>query len=85
MQRVSKAGYIEVPDAFMERLTHYWFHKVEITDKDGMLIIRYKKDYIQDEEVVNLFTNKAQKIFPYWASKFPFNFHVRFLFRIFAL
>ena len=31
--RVAKAGYIEVPDAFMERLTHYSFHRLEITDK----------------------------------------------------
>lgn len=78
LQRVSKAGYIEVPDAFMERLTHYPFHYLEITDKDGELIIRKKKDYIQDEEVVDLFHNKARPIFPKWAAKFPFNFHVRY-------
>lgn len=78
IQRVGKAGYIEVPDAFMERLTHYGFHRLEITDNDNELIIRKKKGYIQDEEVVELFHHKARPIFPKWASRFPFHFHVRY-------
>lgn len=78
MQRVGRAGYIEVPDAFMERLTHYGFHRLEITDADGGLSIRKKKNYIQDEEVVGLFHNKARPIFPDWASRYPFHFHVRY-------
>lgn len=78
IQRVSKAGYIEVPDAFMERLTHYNFHKLEITDKDGKLLITKKKDYIHDQDVVELFHNKARSIFPVWAGQFPFHFHVRY-------
>lgn len=77
IQRVGKAGYIEVPDAFMERLTHYSFHRLEITDKDDELVIRKKKKYIQDEEVVDLFHNKARPIFPNWAARYPFHFHVR--------
>jgi SAM-dependent methyltransferase len=78
IQRVGRAGYIEVPDALMERLTHYGFHRLEITDKDGELIIRKKRNYIQDEEVVGLFHNKARPIFPKWVSRFPFHFHVRY-------
>jgi len=78
IQRVGKAGYIEVPDAFMERLTHYGFHRLEITDNDDELIIRKKKNYIQDNEVVELFHNKAQPIFPKWVSRHPFHFHVRY-------
>ena len=78
IQRVGRAGYIEVPDAFMERLTHYGFHRLEITDKDGELSIRKKKNYIQDEEVVGLFHNKARTIFPDWVSRYPFHFHVRY-------
>ena len=31
LQRVSKAGYIEVPDAFMERINPYLDHRSEIT------------------------------------------------------
>lgn len=78
IQRVAKSGYIEVPDAFMERLTHYGFHKLEITDKNNELLIRKKKHYIEDPEVVDLFHNKARGIFPKWASLYPFNFHVRY-------
>jgi len=78
IQRVAKAGYIEVPDAFMERLTHYGFHRLEITDVSDCLIIRKKKDYIQDKEVVDLFHNKARPYFPKWVAKFPFQFHVRY-------
>jgi SAM-dependent methyltransferase len=78
LQRVAKSGYIEVPDAFMERLTHYGFHRLEITDDNEGLIIRKKKNYIEDEEVVELFHNKARTIFPKWVSRFPFQFHVRY-------
>lgn len=78
IQRVAKAGYIEVPDAFMERLTHYGFHRLEITDRGDELIIRKKKNYIHDEEVVDLFHNKARPIFPKWVSRYPFHFHVRY-------
>lgn len=78
IQRVAKAGYIEVPDAFMERLTHYGFHRLEITDDKHQLIIRKKKGYIQDEEVVELFHNKARPFFPKWVARFPFQFHVRY-------
>ena len=78
LQRVATAGYIEVPDAFMERLTAYPFHKLEITEKNETLIISYKKNTIHDEEVVSMFSNKASNIFPKWAKSFPFNFHVRY-------
>ena len=78
IQRVARGGYIEVPDAFMERLTHYGFHRLEITDDADGLIIRKKKNYIKDEEVVALFHNKARPFFPKWASRFPFQFHVRY-------
>ena len=78
IQRVSKAGYIEVPDAFMERLTAYSFHKLEITEENKTLIIRHKKHATHDEEVVSMFRNKVRLIFPKWVKKYPFDFHVRY-------
>lgn len=78
IQRVGKAGYIEVPDAFMERLTNYGFHMTEITDQDGALLIRKKRGQIQDEELWELFKRKARGIFPHLISRYPFNFHVRY-------
>jgi len=77
LQRVSKAGYIETPDAFMERLTNYTFHRLEITDIKDQLIINKKKSSITDNELFALFKNKTQNIFPWWVSKYPFHFHVR--------
>jgi len=78
IQRVGKAGYIEVPDAIMERLTHYSFHRLEINKRGEKLLIRKKKGFIQDEELAELFDYKAIKVFPEIISKYPFHFHVRY-------
>jgi len=78
IQRVGKAGYIEVPDAFMEGLTHYGFHRLEISELDGVLHIRKKRDYIEDEDVVSLFSRKVKPIFPNLVGRYPFHFHVRY-------
>ena len=60
IQRVGKAGYIEVPDALFERLSTYYMHRLEITDRDGTLIIRKKRDYIQDREDCTTFLATRQ-------------------------
>lgn len=78
IQRVGKSGYIEVPDALMERLTHYTFHRLEIAERDGRLLIRKKKNFIQDKELAELFDYRAIKVFPEIISKYPFHFHVRY-------
>ncbi len=78
IQRVAKAGYIEVPDAFFERLACYLDHRLEITDIDNELIIRKKKNYIQDEEVEKLFANKFKSVFGKIVAKYPFKFNVRY-------
>lgn len=78
IQRVSKAGYIEVPDAFFERLACYMDHRLEITDIDNELIIRKKKNYIQDKEIENLFANKFKSVFGKVVSEHPFEFNVRY-------
>ncbi len=78
IQRVGRAGYIETPDAAMERLTHYTFHRLEITERDSEILIRKKKNYIQDSELAELFDRKALSVFPEIISKYPFHFHVRY-------
>ena len=78
LQRVAKSGYIEVPDAFMERLTAYPFHKLEITKKNNELLIFKKKNDIVDQDLIDLFRNKFRDIFPSWVKKNPFQFHVRY-------
>jgi SAM-dependent methyltransferase len=77
LQRVAKAGYIEVPDAFMERLTNYKAHRLEISEDKDTLIIKKKTAPITDPELDKLF-NKTRSIFPFWLSKYPFNFHIRY-------
>jgi len=77
IQRVAKAGYIEVPDAFMERLTNYKAHRLEISEENNCLMIRKKTASTVDIDLEHLF-GKAKEIFPNWLTKFPFHFHVRY-------
>jgi len=79
IQRVGKAGYIEVPDAFFERLNPYKDHRLEITCTNNRLVIRKKKAWVQDQEVVDLYENRVNVLF---ATRLipenPFDFHVRY-------
>lgn len=79
LQRVAKAGYIEVPDAFMERINPYRDHRLEITVRHDKLVIRKKPQSTIDETLVELYCNRAK---PYIAGQLipshPFAFHVRY-------
>lgn len=79
LQRVAKAGYIEVPDAFMERINPYRDHRLEITVREGRLVIRKKRGWKEDPVVVELYEHEvkpmvARKLIP----RHPFAFHVRY-------
>lgn len=82
LQRVAKAGYIEVPDAFMERVNPYRDHKLEITVRDEKLIIRKKRAWIDDPAVVELYEDRVK---PFMTTELipshPFEFHVRYYWR----
>jgi SAM-dependent methyltransferase len=82
LQRVAKAGYIETPDAFMERINPYWDHRSEVTVRDGILLVRKKASWKVDDELVDLYEEKAKVII---AKKTipqnPFAFHTRFYWR----
>jgi len=79
LERVGKAGYIETPDAFMERVNPYRDHRLEVTQRDGKLIIRKKTSWRPDGEVVDLYENRVK---PHMTREFiprrPFAFHVRY-------
>jgi uncharacterized protein YbaR (Trm112 family) len=79
LQRVSKAGYIETPDAFMERINPYWDHRLEVSNIDKKLVIKKKSGWCIDPELSQLYERRAKNII---ANKTipenPFNFHVRF-------
>lgn len=82
LQRVAKAGYIEVPDAFMERVNPYRDHKLEITVRDGKLVIRKKCAWVDDPVVVELYENRVKPLMTgELIPRHPFDFHVRYYWR----
>lgn len=79
LQRVARAGYIETPDAFMERVNPYHDHRLEVTVRNNRLLIRKKPDWCVDQELVELYEQRAK---PWVACEaipnHPFDFHVRY-------
>ncbi len=79
LQRVAKAGYIEVPDAFMERINPYLDHRLEITCRDNRLLIRKKAGSIVERDTVELYEDRVK---PFLTRELipvrPFAFHVRY-------
>lgn len=79
LQRVAKAGYIEVPDAFMERINPYNDHRLEISCRDERLIIRKKPGHIVEHETVELYEHRVKPFLTReLIPKRPFAFHVRY-------
>jgi ubiquinone/menaquinone biosynthesis C-methylase UbiE len=79
LERVSKAGYIEVPDAFMERINPYFDHRSEITLRNGKLIIKKKDRWEIDPDLVELYSHRVKNILTAKTMKnHPFQFHVRY-------
>lgn len=62
LQRVSRAGFIETPDAFMERINPYKDHRLEVTVRDDTLYIRKKPAWISDTDLVELYEKRAKII-----------------------
>ncbi len=79
LQRVAKAGYIEVPDAFMERVNPYRDHRLEITVRKNRLLIRKKENWKVDSELVELYEERIKNILTQETMRrHPFDFHVRY-------
>lgn len=79
LQRVARAGYIETPDAFMERINPYWDHRSEVTVRNGVLEVRKKPAWLVDQGLVDMYEDRAKSLI---AGKVipsnPFIFHTRF-------
>jgi SAM-dependent methyltransferase len=79
LERVGRCGYIECPDAFMERINPYRDHRLEITVSGSKLLIRKKRWWKEDEELVELYEKKAKAIITQETiPRHPFSFHVRY-------
>ena len=80
LQRVARAGYIETPDAFMERINPYKDHRLEVTVRDDGLVIRKKPAWICDADLVELYEKRAKAIItsetiPQHADEFHMRFY----------
>jgi len=62
LQRVARSGYIETPDAFMERINPYKDHRLEVTVRNETLVIRKKPCWIYDPELVELYEQYTKGI-----------------------
>lgn len=62
LQRVARGGYIETPDAFMERINPYKDHRLEVTMRDEGLVIRKKPAWVYDADLVDLYEKRAKAI-----------------------
>jgi SAM-dependent methyltransferase/uncharacterized protein YbaR (Trm112 family) len=49
LMRVGKAGYIETPDGWFEKMCAFTFHRLEVSDVGGKLLIRKKPNWKPDE------------------------------------
>ena len=79
LQRVAKAGYIEVPDAFLERVNPYRDHRLEITCRNHTLVIRKKASWCAEPEVVELYEDRVKPVLTRdLVPRHPFEFHVRY-------
>jgi SAM-dependent methyltransferase len=79
LQRVAKAGYIETPDAFMERINPYKDHRLEVTVRDAELVIRKKPRWVVDDDLVQLYEHRVKPLVTRTVIPgSPFDFHVRY-------
>ena len=80
MMRVGKAGYIETPDAFFERINPFTYHRVEVAAMDDKKIRLFKKSsWRHDAFIVDEFERQLKdKSFIKYISRHPSPFHMRF-------
>ena len=75
LQRVAKAGYIETPDAFMERINPYWDHRSEVTVRQGVLEVRKKSEERAKGWIAGVVIPAKSFMFHtrfYWTDVIPF-------------
>ncbi len=81
LQRVAKAGYIEVPNALFERICPYIDHKLEILNENEKLIITKKSGSVHDRWFNRSFKDDVNSAMLRLFRKNPYMFHVCFEWR----
>jgi SAM-dependent methyltransferase len=76
--RVAKAGYIETPDGFFERINPFRFHRLEVVETNNKLLIFKKPSWRHDASIVDLYESKLKcPQFLKFTRRFPQPFYVR--------
>jgi SAM-dependent methyltransferase len=57
LMRVSKAGYIETPEGWFEKMCAFTYHRLEVSNLNGKLLIRKKSNW-KPEEIALLWDSK---------------------------
>jgi SAM-dependent methyltransferase len=78
LQRVSKAGYIETPNALFERIVPYEVHLLEIMNVDEVLVIHKKRSGRPDEFLNELKILENSRAWNQFFYANPHLFHVRY-------
>lgn len=82
LMRVAKAGYIETPDAFFERINPFTYHRLEVTNDGDKLRIYKKASWKPEAELVELYERKAKdREFLRFVSIHPDPYYMRFYWR----
>ncbi|WP_417620885.1 methyltransferase domain-containing protein [Parasphingorhabdus sp.] len=76
LMRVSKAGYIETPNVFYERLHPFDVHVTEVALSKNKLLIRNKSDAVHDAFLSSLDVFQDNKQWRQFFSLHPEAFHV---------
>jgi uncharacterized protein YbaR (Trm112 family) len=80
LMRVARAGYIETPDALFEKMCPFMFHRLEVAERNGTLLIRKKTAWENDKEVATLFASRLShdKHFAHMYRLHPDSFYTRY-------
>jgi uncharacterized protein YbaR (Trm112 family) len=82
LMRVAKAGYIETPDAFFERINPFTYHRLEVTEEGDRLRIFKKGSWRPAGELVDMYEKKMKdRRFLRFVSAHPGPFYMRFYWR----
>lgn len=80
--RVGKAGYLETPDAFFERINPFRYHRLEVTDIGSSIRIFKKPSWRHAQEIVELYERKVKDHkFISFLSRHPAPFYMQFYWR----
>lgn len=81
IMRVGKAGYIETPDGWFEKICAFTYHRLEVSDDHGTLLIR-KKETWRPESIAYFWDKlKSNKKFMNFLRVNPDFNHMRFYWR----